>query len=132
MINILFQQQEKTIAVKIEGSHLTFATLSGYSKNMYAPIDGLNLDPSGILQEFPELKDLSIAEIKKEGIKRFKEKMSRFNSENEVKDYVINDLGKYGFKFVMYQRPGFRPVYKIRDIYFEMFTWLFGKNDAVH
>lgn len=110
MINVLFQQQQKVIAIKIEGKHLTFATLQGFQTPQYTTIDGLKLDIGGILQEFPDLQDKEPKEIKKIAIERFKKKLTKFQSEMSIKDYLVEDLKKYGFKFKGYQKKGHRYI----------------------
>jgi len=108
MINCIFRQQEKVIGVKIEGHHITFATLQGYSAPMYAPIEGIQLDIGGILQEFPDLIDKDRNEIRKIAIERFKEKLKSFKTEMEIKNYLKEDLTRHGYIFTGYQKKGHR------------------------
>ena len=73
-------------------------------------IEGLNLSPSGVVKEFPELEGKPISEIKREGIKRFKEKIKNMKTVYEIRDYLISDLKKYGYEPYMWRRKGHRPV----------------------
>jgi hypothetical protein len=76
---------------------------------MYSTIEGLRLNPTTIVKEFPDLKGKSIDTIKKEGIKRFKEHISKLKSEQAIEDYLKKDLAKHGHKLIMRQKQGFRP-----------------------
>lgn len=108
MINCLFRQQEKIIGIKIEGHHITFATLQGYSTPLYSPIEGLQLDIGGILKEFPDLIEKDKKDIRRIAIERFKEKLKSFKTEMEIKDYLKDDLTNHGYKFMGYQKKGHR------------------------
>ena len=76
---------------------------------MYSMIEGLRLDPSGIVKEFPDLEGKPIPEMKRTAIKRFKEHIKNLNTIEEVKQYLKSDLIKHGYKLIMSQRKGFRP-----------------------
>lgn len=107
MIDCIFQQQGKYQGVRIEGYNLTFITQQG---NFWkaAPLKNLKFEISTILKEFPDLKDKRPEEIKEIALKRFEEKIRKYKSEMEIKDYVKEDLKKYGFRFIGYRRKGFR------------------------
>ena len=109
MIDVIFQQQQELVAVRIMGKNLLFLPQVRGQFPKYAPISGLKLDIGGILKEFPDLKDKEPAEIRRIAIQRFKDKIKTMETEQEIKEYVIKDLvGKHGFKFVGTQRKGFR------------------------
>lgn len=93
--------------VKIMGHNLMFAT--SQSQFQFSSIEGLKLSTGGILKEFPDLEGESSGEIRKEGIKRLKEKLKNLKNDSEIKEYVIEELGKYGYKLVMEKKEGFRP-----------------------
>ena len=71
-------------------------------------LEGLRLDKSGSLKEFPDLKDDD--DWKKKTIERLKEKMKSFNTEMEKMEYVKSELNKHGYKPLFFQRGGFRPT----------------------
>ena len=99
----------KPVVIEIIGKSLRFCAIEGgYWK--YAPIEGLKLNPATIVQEFPDLEGKPIDEIKKEAIKRFKEKLSNFDTKEQIKDYLEQDLRPHGYRLIMYQRKGCRPV----------------------
>ena len=105
MITLLMKnklQREKAFSIMINKDSLLFAEITGH-KFMYAPIEGLNLNIRGILEEFPELASESPSKIKKESIKRFKEKLKKLygeGSEKAIRDYVIEDLKKHGYYLI--------------------------------
>lgn len=105
MIRIIFQFSLDTIEVRIENHSIYFRI----SQNpQFATIDGLKLDKSGVIKEFPDLKDSeqwqSIAR------QRFKERIKTMKSEAEIMKYIIKDLSKYGYVPLYFQRQGHRPV----------------------
>ena len=105
MIDIIFNYFNDTILVRVEGNKVLFGN-TAYGNKM-STIDGLKLSQSGVLKEFPDLKDN--LEWRKIAIQRFKEKIEKMKSENEVTDYVIADLSKYGYVPRYKQRQGHRP-----------------------
>jgi len=109
MILCTFQKGTDVIVIKVSGRSVTFNRMVG-KHAMYTTIEGLQLNPSTIVEEFPDLKGKEIFEIKKEGIKRFKEHLQKMNSENDIMDYLHDDLKKHGYNFLMFQRQGWRPV----------------------
>jgi len=108
MINITFLFGNQIIEVKIIGSEIYFAEVRG-AKAIFVPIEKLKLSVAGILKEFPDLAELSEGDIKIEGIKRFKEKMRKMDSEENIAGYIIKDLTQYGYVPKLYQKNGFRP-----------------------
>jgi len=76
----------------------------------YSYIEGLKLSLPGIIKEFPDLEGKPVAEIKRTAVERMKEKIRNMNSMLEIKDYLKEDLAKHGYKLIMSQRKGHRPV----------------------
>ena len=60
----------------------------------------------GTIKEFPDLKNND--NWKKIARERFKEKIKSFNSEEDIADYLINDLKKVGYVPLLKQKKGFR------------------------
>ena len=108
-IGTLFEFGSEVIEVRIDGNNCLFRT-KDYG-GAFHPIDNLRLDKSGVVKEFPDLKDNK--DWREEAIKRFKEKLTNMKSEKEKMDYVKEDLKKYGYKPIYSQRDGHRPQ-KIR------------------
>lgn len=105
MINILLGFANEKILVIVEGNRVSFSsTQFGIQKTT---IDGLKLDKRGVIREFPDLEGDDAWRLK--AIGRFKEKISSFNSEKAIADYVIEDLKKFGYIPEQIQREGFRP-----------------------
>jgi hypothetical protein len=113
VINLIFQRKTELHGIKINGNSLQFYTPQG-NICRYTTIEGLKLNVAGILKEFPDLKGKPVRQIKKIGIQRFQEHIKKLKSENQVKNYLIKDLGKHGYKLKVEHRAGFRPkVHKI-------------------
>mgnify|MGYP001566531163 CR=1 FL=1 len=109
MIDLVFLKNKEFIGIKITGKFIQFCKIEkGYY--VYAPIDGLQLDINGILKEYPDLKGLDNLSIKKEAIKRFKEKIRSFDTEEQIMAYLKNDLRKHNYNFIGYHKKGFRFV----------------------
>jgi len=106
MIGTIFEFAGQVIEVRIDNTNCLFRT--GQFGGGFAPIDGLKLDKSGVIKEFPELKDNE--DWKKEAIKRFKAKIKKMNTEKQRMNYIILDLSKHGYKPMAMQESGKRLV----------------------
>lgn len=111
MIDLLFRKGTQLITIRIIGHELMFAEVKG-DIIRYAPIESLRLNVAGILKEFPDLEGKSEIEIRQEGLKRFKEKLKKFNSEEQIKEYLKKDLFKHGYILLVTQKAGFRPKFE--------------------
>lgn len=105
MIDIIFTYFNETILVRINGYKVLFGN-NLYGAKM-AEIDGLKLSQSGVIKEFPDLKDDK--DWRKKAIERFKWKIKDMSCEEEIYEYLVNDLKKYGYIPRIKQRVGFRP-----------------------
>ena len=105
MIGILFSFGTETIEVRVQGFNVFFRT-SQFQR--YADIEGIKLDKSGTMKEFPDLKDNKDWEYI--GKQRFKDKIKQMKNEEEVAKYIITELSKFGYIPTHMQRAGFRPV----------------------
>lgn len=113
MIVIFFKRGRENTAIRIEGRSVYFSQVVG-GVPQYTTIEGLKLNPATVVEEFPDLKGKPIKEIKKEAIKRFKEHIQTLESEFQVMNYLKGDLKKHGYKPLMYQKTGWRPI-KFKD-----------------
>ena len=104
MIDLIFYFGGEVIFIRINNHDIRFSN-STYGTYL-VPIDGLNLNHAGVVKEFPDL-DLR-DDWKEEAIKRFKEKISKMESEEQISNYIIEDLKKYGYVPKYKQRVGFR------------------------
>ena len=104
MIEILMKFGSEVILVKIVGNSVFFGNTS-YGARM-ANIEGLKLSYDGVVKEFPDLRDDS--NWHQEAIDRFKEKISSFKNEEEISNYVITDLKKFGYVPWKINKGGYR------------------------
>ena len=104
MIGVIFQFGSDTIEVRIVNTNCTFRTQD--FGGAYATIDGLKLSKSGVIKEHPDLKDDS--EWRTKAIQRFKQKLKDYDNEVQRMEYIVEDLKKFGYKPLYYQREGFR------------------------
>jgi hypothetical protein len=105
MIGVIFSFGTEIIEVRVMVDKVFFRTTQS---QMFASIDGIKLDKSGVLKEFPDLKDNN--EWQSIARERFKDKVKEMKNEEERIKYVISDLSKFGYKPLYYQKQGFRPV----------------------
>jgi len=105
MIGLIFQFGPEVVEVRVNGSNVFFRTSQLHT---FTTIDGIKLDRSGVIKEFPDLKEneqwQDIARV------RFKQKIKTMKTEKEVAEYIINDLKKFGYIPLYKQEAGFRPV----------------------
>ncbi len=104
MIDLIFYRVSEIIFIRINGYDINFSN-SEYG-NLSSPIEGLKLNYEGVCKEFPDLKNNH--DWNGEAIKRFKEKIKSFKNEEEISNYLIEDLKKYGFVPKFKQKAGFR------------------------
>lgn len=102
MIGLIFTFGGDVLDVRIINHQILFRT----SGSPYAETDGLKLDKVGVIKEFPELKDNE--DWKKIAIQKFKDKIKTMSDEKAIRDYVIEDLNKHGYKLIAEQKAGFR------------------------
>lgn len=101
MIGIIFYFGSELLMVTIKGNAVTFT-----KDGMQSGIDGLRLSKEGVNKEFPDLKDNPA--WREEAIKRFKDKIKNFGSEDKVKEYLIKEMNKFGYTAKYIQKQGFR------------------------
>ena len=107
MRDLVFEFGTELIAIQINNKQLQFCKLQG-GVHKYAPIEGLKLSVSGILKEFPELRNKPKEEMRKIAIKRFKTHINTLTTEEQIQEYLKNDLAKHGYKLRYLRRAGFR------------------------
>jgi len=118
LIDCIFERNGTYQGIRIQGYNLTFLMQKG-SWWVATPrgIEDLKLDINGIFKEFPNLKDKFIEidnpveaekEVRRIAIERFKEKLKKFNTEEEIKEYLIQDMRKHNYNLVMTHKKGFR------------------------
>jgi len=98
-----FKYANENITVIIDGNNLMFLDSSG----TITTLEGLRIDKTGVIKEFPDLKDDE--EWKQKGLNRLKEHIKKMNTEMEILKYIKTELNKFGYEELYYQRAGFRP-----------------------
>lgn len=105
MIGIIFSYANEVVEVRVDNSNVFFRTSNS---QQFADITGLRLSKSGVIKEFPDLKDRE--DWKKIAQDRFKEKIKNLETEESRVEYIIKDLNKFGYVPRYMQKAGFRPV----------------------
>lgn len=104
MIGVVFQFGSEFVEVRVKDNGVYFRT-SQFTN--FATIDGIKLSKSGVIKEFPDLKDND--DWQNIARERFKGKIKQMKTEREKTDYIINDLKKFGYVPLYEQPQGFRP-----------------------
>jgi len=104
MLRISFRLGGEIIEVVSKGNNIFF---SDPATNMLTTIEGLRLSKAGVIKEFPDLKNKK--NWKEEAIKRFKNHIKSLDKEEDVSDYIVKELKKYGYEPLLKQKAGFRP-----------------------
>ena len=105
MIGTIFDFGGEKIEIRIDGTNCLFRTQQ--FGGAFATIEGLKLDYKGVIKEHPDLKDKET--WKEEAIKRFKNKLKEYKTEEERMKYIKKDLEKYGYIPLYEQKQGHRP-----------------------
>ena len=103
MILLVMDRGGELVKIIIDGKALTFQT-----SDIGQPVtlDKLHLSKDGCIKEFPDLKEDE--DWRNKSIQRFKQKMERMKTEEEIADYLIKDLSPMGYLPVYKQKKGFR------------------------
>ena len=92
------------VSVKVEGNSLGFFD---NASGQITTLEGLRFSKAGVLKEFPDLKDDADWKIK--AINRLKEHLKNKKTEMDKMLYVKEELTKFGYEALHYQRAGHRP-----------------------
>lgn len=98
MIHLVFEKAGQPLIVEVMGREVYFSAYSGGIIKR-AKIEGMQMLPSDIIKEFPDLAGKSYSEMHNEAVKRFKQKILSFKTEAETRDYIVSELAKSGYKF---------------------------------
>lgn len=105
---IVFQFGNEVIEIRIDGLNLFFRTNQFGGALVPFKEQYIKLSKSGVLKEFPDLKENE--NWKGEAIKRFKERLKEYKTEEERVNYIIDDLSKFGYVAIAKQRLGHRVI----------------------
>jgi hypothetical protein len=104
MIHAQFKLASDIIEVVIDGNSLMFQDVG---TGLITSLEGLRFSKAGVLKEHPDLKENN--DWKKIAIDRLKAHMKKYKQEMEKLIYVKEELNKFGYEALFYQRAGFRP-----------------------
>ena len=104
MIDLLFYYGTEIVFIRIKGCAITFST--SLQPNYFGTIDNLKLDRAGTIKQFPDLEFRP--EWKQIAIQRLKDHLESLSNEEEVCNYVIEELRKKGYIPKYKQKAGFR------------------------
>jgi hypothetical protein len=104
MIDLIFYFGTEIVFIRIEGTNIRFANSN--QGNQWATIDGLKFDYQGVVKEYPDLKDKQ--DWKDESLRRFKEKIKAMTKEEQICEYIVEDLKMHGYTPKFKQKAGFR------------------------
>lgn len=104
MIEMLFYHGSEIVLIRIDGAKVMFASTVYGAKE--TDISGLKLDYTGVIREFPELKECD--DWKEKAVQRFKAHIKSLKDEKARGDYIAQDLQKHGYLLKRIQRQGFR------------------------
>lgn len=102
MIKGDFRLGVDNIEVVVDGNNLYF-----YKDGTITTIEGLKLDKTGTLKQFPDLKDKE--DWRKIAIERLKNHIKKMKNEKEKIYYIKDELEKYGYTALFLQKAGWRP-----------------------
>jgi hypothetical protein len=75
-----------------------------------AKLEGLKLNLSTTVKEFPDLAGKPIEEIRTIALKRFREKLKSIPTEKDMIEYMKEDLEKHGNVLISIHKKGHRPI----------------------
>ena len=104
MITVEFLFNSEIILARISGKSIMFGNAK--NKGYFAPVEHLQFSKSGVIKEFPDLKDNE--RWKEIAIERFKDKINNMQTEIEITKYIIQDLAKFGYKPLRFTKQGSR------------------------
>ena len=103
MIELMFRFLGEHVLIVIQDGSVYFGK---EGTMMFSTIEGLKLDYTGTLMEFPDLEGRD--DWKEEAIRRFKHKISIMKNEDEIATYLINDLKVHGYTPMLKRKGGYR------------------------
>lgn len=104
MIGIIFDNAGEIVEARINGHQILFRTSTFGSS--FVPFESLHLNKEGVVKEFPDLEGDDL--WKQKATERFKDKIKSLGNENNIANYIIEDLSKHGYVAKYKQRQGYR------------------------
>ena len=106
MIQIILNYANEVVICRIQGHKVEFgSTITGA---VLGTIDGIKLDYTGTIREFPDLQN--DIDWRNKAILRFKEHLKKLQNEEEISKYIIKELRYKGYTPKIKQKDGQRPI----------------------
>ncbi len=106
MIGVIMRYGGDTVEIRVDDSEVVFRTTK--FGGQFTNIKGLRLSKSGVIKEFPDLKNNP--DWRNLACMRFRKKMKKMKSEEDRINYIIKDLSKFGYVPLYLQKKGNRPI----------------------
>jgi len=71
-------------------------------------LDNLKFSREGMLEEFPDLVDMTFTVMKKEAIRRVKAKIAGLATDEDVATFIVEDFKPHNYSPVSLERKGWR------------------------
>jgi len=108
-MDLVFKAGTDVVNVKVIGKKIYFKKLVN-GVIIVQPLAKLRLPIKGLLDKFPDLKGKSEDYIRQEGADRLNKHIETMESQDKIKDYVIEELESIGCKLISIIKPGHRPI----------------------
>lgn len=103
MIGGVFRSGGDVQRVVVDGNALFFQDVS---TNMTTTLEGIRFSKGGVIKEFPDLENDE--DWRKKAIERLREHIKKMETEKEKIDYVKDELIKFGWTELYFQKKGHR------------------------
>jgi hypothetical protein len=99
MILLTFRAGSSVLKIRVVKNRVFFSGGAFALKGQFFPEEAVFLlsKKKDLLKEFPDLEGKTDKEMREEAARRFRVKIESFNTEQEVAEYLEQDLGKQGF-----------------------------------
>ena len=95
-------------SITISGNKILYLTFVIYGQPVRKRLEDLKLQYKNIIMQNPDLIDTPETEARIIAIKRLKEHIDKFTTEEELITYLRNDLAKHGHRLKYINKKGFR------------------------
>lgn len=104
MIGMLFKFGNEVVEVRVHDGNPYFR--SSASGTQFVPLEGLRLNQRGVFKEHPDLIDDE--DWAGKAISRLKEKLDGMDGDEDIIEYIRDELKKFGYVPFAMQKQGHR------------------------